>query len=136
MGDPVWPLRRWTRMPAGALGIVEAFLRPLGWQPQPRFQGKVRATRRSLIGELARWELLGVLRAQGSDEAFNLTDQPATCNALQNVTVFGAEAQNVNANDIAARVVCDGPMHVSGKPVIQGVRQGLFGACMQPPVVE
>jgi len=137
--DPVWMLRAHVpaagkKIPRVLLGVVAEFLTNAA-NLGPRFQGKVRITRRSLIAELARTELLAILEAHGSD-ARALADMPATCNALQNVTVFGVEAQEVNANDIAARVVCDGPMNVSCTNVAGGLKQGLFGACLRPSVVE
>lgn len=133
--DPVWPLRRDKRFPSGPLSLISEFLRKQS-TGGPRFQGKIRTTRRSLIATLTRQELLSVLHAKGSDAVRGLADMPATCNALQNVTAFGAEVQGVNVNDVAARVVCEGPMHASCQPVLRGVKQGLFGACMHPPVVE
>jgi hypothetical protein len=79
---------------------------------------------------------MSILESHGSDATAGLLQLPATFNTLQNVTAFGAEAQEVNANDIARRMVCEGPIHASCQPIVRSVRQGLFGGCMQPPDVS
>lgn len=134
--DPVWSLRRTAILPRGPLGIIAEFLVKPSTVDGPRFPGKLRTTRRSLMAELTREEFRSILRAHGADVVQGFADMPATCNALQNVTVFGVEAQTVNANDIAARVVCEGPIHASCQSGLRVVRQGLLGSCMHPTVVE
>lgn len=130
--DVVWPLRRWRRIPAGALSIVEEFLtkNPCG----PRFQGKVRTTRRSLIATLSRQQFLAILAVHESPDVRAMANMQARYNGLQNVTVCGAEARALGAQDIAAlRVVCEGPMNVSCQqavePTIRVLKQGIFGSC-------
>jgi hypothetical protein len=132
--DPIWMFRGWSKLPRGILGMVAQFL--VKGADGPRFRGKLRTTRRSLIGELTRWALVAILQKHGSDATNGLLQLPATFNALQNVAAFGAEAQEVNANDIARRIVCDGPMQVSCQSAVRNVRQGLFGGCMQPSVIS
>lgn len=133
--DPVWAIRRCKRIPAPALSLVEEFLTrsPGG----PRFQGKVRTTRRSLIATLTRQEFVSILQAHESAEVRAMAYMAVQTNPLQNVTIFGAEARALGAQDIAAlRVVCEGPMHASCQqavgPAMRTLRKGIFGSCMAP----
>eukprot|EP00929_Paragymnodinium_shiwhaense_P097678 TRINITY_DN59302_c0_g1_i1.p1 TRINITY_DN59302_c0_g1~~TRINITY_DN59302_c0_g1_i1.p1 ORF type:complete len:271 (+),score=15.81 TRINITY_DN59302_c0_g1_i1:117-929(+) len=150
--DVLWALRRCRRVPTGVLDIVHEFLigktRWLG----PRFHGRIRTTERSLIGTITRQEFLDVLE-QAEDptmakEIFDLERggthaASARCNVLQNVTAYGAQAQALGTQEIAAlRVVCEGPTNISCRgavaPVMRAIPGGLgiFQSCVNPSVVE
>mmetsp|Transcript_54448 Transcript_54448/g.174582 ORF Transcript_54448/g.174582 Transcript_54448/m.174582 type:complete len:251 (-) Transcript_54448:72-824(-) len=129
---PWWPLRRWRRIPAGAVGMIEDFLAERGG---PRFQGRVRTTQRSLVATLTRQELAAIVKTHGgADAAHALDGTNASCNVLQNVIAFGsASAHTLGAQDLAAlRVVCEGPLRVSCQGAAAPVLRGLCGACMGP----
>lgn len=104
--DPLWPLRRWQKIPVGALSIVRAFLSKN--VDGPHFRGKVRTTRRSLIGYLTRGQLVSILQAEDPAVLQSFLNLEASTNALFNVAALGVEAHMLGAQDVAAlRVVCE-----------------------------
>lgn len=144
-GNPAWPLRRWHSFPEGLLSVIQDFLvkrRSTG----PRFDGQLRATRRSLIAELTREEYLLILDwAEDQDAVRDLRGggDEVPRNPLQNVVSLDARARALGSEDIAAlRVVCDGPMNISCRgPALPALRAALpqidwnvFASCRRPAV--
>jgi len=126
--DFLWPLRTAKNappmLPEGILSMVETFLRKCG--DGPRFRGRVRTTRRSLLAEFTRAELASIVEDaasnSNSDEsalaaaeaARSVLGMEARCDALQNVTALGVRACELGVQDMAAlRVVCEGPIRVT-----------------------
>lgn len=109
----LWPLRGAWQLPGHVLWLVDEFLAP--GCDAPRFHGRVRTTRRTLVAALSRGQFLASLRKAAEPSTIPAFDRLRVgCNALQNVTSMGASARELAAQDIAAlRVVCEGPMNMS-----------------------
>mmetsp|Transcript_109806 Transcript_109806/g.321535 ORF Transcript_109806/g.321535 Transcript_109806/m.321535 type:complete len:248 (-) Transcript_109806:86-829(-) len=127
--SPAWSLRGLRRLPRLAVSAIEDFLK----QPLhgPRFQGRVRTARRSLITTLTRQELLAAAEARGAGEAARALDGlPVACDVLRNLKGFAGPARDLGERDIASlRVVCEGPLlSTCAGP---GLRAGLFGGCLR-----
>lgn len=126
-------LERARILPSGPLKVLETFLsRELA---APKSCMKLRTTRRSLVGELTGTALWDILRkVHGGLSPKQLSELPARCNALQNITAIGARAQLLGREDVSAlRVVCEGSLNVSCEGAAPAVRRlataGFLGFC-------
>jgi hypothetical protein len=140
MGTPMLGrvLHRWHRLPGPAVEMVLQWLYSEQAIKGPRFNGRLRTTCRSLVGELSRHEFRQVLAV--AEDSASLPElgyrDTASVDTLQNVLSWGvgnvsSPAHQLGEADISAlRVVCDAPVDISCRGV--GAAGGLlFGTCMR-----
>merc|ERR1719215_680438 len=100
----------------------------------PRFHGRIRTTRPSLIATLTRGQFrLALRKAEDPSSLPEFNNLNIGCNVLRNVISLDTSSRELGAKDIAAlRVVCEGPMNMSCTNVVSGVKKApgfLLGMC-------